>query len=233
MKQLPYRTIWVEYPDIEALYRVMGIESTEVSKEGTPLYCLPVIYDPRTDRIICDSIRIARYLDETYPSSSPLFPVGMGDWQALFVATWIQKVSDPLHIITSQYAAAQLPLRSAEYYRSVRGKRYGKPLDQIAPPGSEDRRIVWAKVRLAMKQCDPGSITTTFAYVCVASYLIWFKRLLGVESMEWQELMSAENGRWRNIVENMGLYEKVDAEGLIEPIWQPPVYTGIEFSKRT
>lgn len=124
----------------------------------------------------------------------------------------------------------QLPPRSSDYYSLKRSARYGKPLADLAPEGSESRAAVWASVRDAFKEFDKwtnangcGSIfimgeTLCFADVAVASYLTWFKRLMGTRSIEWQELMSAENGRWRKLVEVFSVWEVVDKEGLAHVI---------------
>ncbi|KAN0064717.1 hypothetical protein ACQY0O_002368 [Thecaphora frezii] len=233
LKQIPYRTVWVEYPDTKLLYQHVGLESHELSKEGKPLYGLPVIYDSRQDKYVSDSFRIALYLDELYatPASEPqvtLFPPGTAGLQKMFIDLWIQQVSDPLHIITSAYAAAQLPPRSREYYNERRGKRYCVALEALAPPGSEMRRTTWAKVKEAlarfhgwMRLNDVAGNHVVFAEVCVASYLTWFKRLLGSESDEWKELVEMNEGRWRGIAQRMEKYEWVDAQALREPIWKP------------
>jgi hypothetical protein len=66
-KQLSYKTVWVEYPDIEALSLEIGAEPAHKRENGDPYYTLPIIKDPNTDKIISDSHNIALYLDETYP----------------------------------------------------------------------------------------------------------------------------------------------------------------------
>lgn len=228
LKGLPYRTIWVEYPDIAQLYETLGIKSRE-SRDGKPLYGLPVIHDPSTGRTVQDSQQIAYYLEETYPSTvtPPLFPAGTVSLQAMFVDIFIQKISDPLHAITSQFAMLQLPPRSREYYRSRREARYGCRLEEVAPRGTQRRDAVWDRVRIAFKEFHKwmnmaGSYKIfvlgdklCFADIVVASYLTWFKRLLGEDSPEWVELMAAEDERWSKLMKAIAPWEKVDEEGLM------------------
>ncbi|TFY51247.1 hypothetical protein EVJ58_g10668, partial [Rhodofomes roseus] len=67
-KGIPYRTQWVEYPDIAPLLTSLGVSPNTPSTWTFP-YTLPAIYDPRTRTVLMDSIKIARYLDETYPDT--------------------------------------------------------------------------------------------------------------------------------------------------------------------
>lgn len=148
----------------------------------------------------------------------------------MFIDIFIQKISTPLHLITSTYAMRQLSPRSSDYYSRKRSAHYGKPLANLAPEGSESRAAIWASVRDAFREFDKwtnvngnGSTftmgeTLCFADVAVASYLTWFKRLMGTRSTEWQELMSAENGRWRKLVEVFSVWEVVDKDGLAQVI---------------
>ena len=71
IKGLPYRTEWVEYPDIAPLIKSFGLPPNP--NAPTP-YTLPTIYDPRTKRAIMDSMEIAKYLDDEYPETPAVLP---------------------------------------------------------------------------------------------------------------------------------------------------------------
>ena len=75
-KGILLKTVWVEYPDIEALYHTLGIPAASTKPDGSPYYALPVIQDPSTQRIISDSWAIVKYLDEAYPDTPTLLPKG-------------------------------------------------------------------------------------------------------------------------------------------------------------
>ena len=64
IKRIPYKTVWVEYPDIKPLCLKIGASPAESLPDGSPLYTLPVIYDPNTQTPVSDSAAIARYLDK-------------------------------------------------------------------------------------------------------------------------------------------------------------------------
>ncbi|KAF8500069.1 hypothetical protein JB92DRAFT_2980192 [Gautieria morchelliformis] len=91
-KGAPYKTVWIEYPEIEPTMRSIGAAPTKKKPDGSPWYTIPVIVDPsRTatsggPTVVSDSFHIAEYLDETYstPSTGPLFPPGTKALQQLF-----------------------------------------------------------------------------------------------------------------------------------------------------
>lgn len=81
LKGIPFKTEWVEYPDIEPLCKRIGALPTSKKTDGRDHYTLPTIFDPSTGRAISDSLPIALYLDQTYPDSPghSLFP-NKGRW---------------------------------------------------------------------------------------------------------------------------------------------------------
>ncbi|KAF8507359.1 hypothetical protein JB92DRAFT_2961196, partial [Gautieria morchelliformis] len=91
-KGVPYKTVWIEYPEIEPTMRSIGAAPTKKNPDGSPWYTILVIVDSsRTatsggPTVVSDSFHIAEYLDETYstPSTGPLFPPGTKALQQLF-----------------------------------------------------------------------------------------------------------------------------------------------------
>jgi glutathione S-transferase len=73
-KQIPYKTVWIEFADVQSRLKELGAPSTATAADGiTPFYSLPTIYDPNTEKFVSDSIEITKYLDATYPGTTPLF----------------------------------------------------------------------------------------------------------------------------------------------------------------
>jgi hypothetical protein len=72
-KGLSYRTEWIEFPDIEAHCKAIGASATSTNIDGSPFYTLPVIKDLSTGAVVSESAAIAKYLDDTYPSTPALF----------------------------------------------------------------------------------------------------------------------------------------------------------------
>ena len=84
-KGIPYRTEYLEAPDIQPLYRRLNLTPKATYLDGTtPFYSLPVITDDTTGTLIAVSYSwdIAVYLDEVYPDAPRLFPKGTKALQA-------------------------------------------------------------------------------------------------------------------------------------------------------
>lgn len=62
-KRLPYRTQWVDMPDISSLRQKLGVPANRTLPDGTPYHTLPVIQDTASGELIGDSFEIALYLD--------------------------------------------------------------------------------------------------------------------------------------------------------------------------
>ncbi|RDX53391.1 hypothetical protein OH76DRAFT_1399301 [Lentinus brumalis] len=224
IKGIPYRTVWVEYPDIAALSKQIGVGPTSTNEDGSPLYTLPAIYDPNTRTAVADSVAIARYLDQTYPSSGPsLIPK---ETDALHMA-FIQAFRDVFFVNAGQLVlpatCAQLNPRSEAYFRQTREEMYNAKLEDLAPAGSEKRAQHWKGFEKALHTVKEwlGADGTekvhvmgdrvSFADVVVASYLIWIKLVLGPESKEWADMMKWDGGYWERFMAEFDGWVTVDA----------------------
>ena len=75
-KRVPFKTTWVELPNIPDLRKGLGCPATRKLDGGSDFYTLPMLQDLTSGRIIGDSFDIANYLDDTFPDSGGgrLFP---------------------------------------------------------------------------------------------------------------------------------------------------------------
>lgn len=67
-KRVPYKTQWVQMPDIAAVREKLGVPANRTNADGSPYHTLPVIEDQSTGALVGDTFEIAQYLDSTYPS---------------------------------------------------------------------------------------------------------------------------------------------------------------------
>ena len=144
-KGIPYRTEWVEYPDIATLSKKLGINPTGQHKDGNPLYTLPAIHDPSTGIYIPDSLPIAEYLENTYPNTPSIFPNGSVALQKAFETTF----SHNLNVVRAFMIPAtclKLNPRSQEYFRRTREILFGKKLEDVVLTG-EARTEEWGKFK--------------------------------------------------------------------------------------
>jgi len=209
LKGLKYKTVWVEFPDIEALYKQLGLEPTSTRE---PKYTLPVIHDPSTNKAISDSMEIARYLDATYPATTLLFPPGSEAFQGIGGGNAFES----LRYIMLPITCASLNPVSEAYYRRTREARYGKRLEELSPIGSQ-REEHWKQVQEAFgvvasllegKKFVLGD-TISFADVTIASGVLGVKRTFGAQSQEWKDIEEWNGGRWPTYIAQFAEYEKV------------------------
>lgn len=234
-KGLPYKTIWIEYPDIANLCKEIGAEPTAIRPDG-PHYTLPVIRDLSTGAVISDSAKIARYLDKTYPDTPTVIPPETDSLHAAFGYAFSQAIVGPLGPIMLPATNAQLnPVseaffrrtREAEVFRSTRDgeldRTLGQKLEDWAPPGSEKRRKLWDDIKAGYSRIA-GWLSAdgrdklfflgdkiSYADITVAGWTVWVKRVIGPDSAEWKEFATCDGGRWAKLLEAFEKYEVVDA----------------------
>ncbi|KAH8115003.1 hypothetical protein DFH11DRAFT_1762205 [Phellopilus nigrolimitatus] len=210
-KAIPFKTEWVEYPDVEPVIKRFGGAPTSKKPDGRDLYTLPAIHDSETGKTITDSIEIAAYLDETYPSTPALIPSGTRGAIELFSSVFEQALA-PIFPIMLPASNAILNPTSEEYFRRTREESYKKKLEELAPPGPI-RDEIWAKVKEGLEKIagfydKNGKDSTfflgntfTFADAIVVGYLAWVQIVLGPEGDEWKAVASWSGGRWGKLIE--------------------------------
>ena len=85
-KGLPFKTVWVEYPDIARVSKEVGFKPSGTWPDGSPMYTLLAIFDPNTSTALADSDAITRYLDATYPDTPRVIPEGTEAFHAATAA---------------------------------------------------------------------------------------------------------------------------------------------------
>ncbi|KAA1475690.1 hypothetical protein DENSPDRAFT_842503 [Dentipellis sp. KUC8613] len=219
IKGLPYKTVWVEYPEIADLCKKIGVGPTS-RRFDKPLYTLPALQDPNTGAAIADSFEIAAYLDATYPDTTPLFPGGTKAFQAMFLQTFEQNVMVPMVQLVAAPTVKQLLPRSQVYWRGSIERGFGKPIEEMAPAGPV-RDALWKSVVYYMDTTskwasgNSGGVfmmgdKVSFADIVIVVELQWLKIMEGAESKEWKEIMQANDGRWARLWEAFAQWEWVD-----------------------
>ncbi|KAF8074134.1 hypothetical protein FPV67DRAFT_788840 [Lyophyllum atratum] len=217
-KGLPYKTVWIEYPDIAAHSQKLGTAPTDV-KGDAPHYTLPAIYDPNTKTTLADSALIAEYLDATYPDTPKLFPPGTHALQHAFLSAFSPSLG-ALWQFALPATHTILNPASEEYFRRTREQVFGKKMEDIPPTGSA-RDEEWAKVKAGFdtvngwlekgKANGPYFLGKEPAFVdfVVASFILWFKKIWGADSSQWKDIMSWNEGRWESFMNGLEKYEAV------------------------
>lgn len=215
-KGIPYKTEWVEYPDIEDLCKKIGAPAIDKKADGRPHYTLPVIFDPSTGLAITDSFLIAQYLDKQYPDTPKLLPQGTEVLQHAFFAA-MRPNMDAIWQFSLPKTNSLLNSKSEVYFRRTREKMFGKALEDLFPEG-EGREVQWARLRDGYGVIDGWfryategpyvmGKTVTFTDFVLAGYLVWMRTIFGEDSPEWTDIASWHGGRWGALVKSFGQYE--------------------------
>lgn len=226
IKGLTYKTVWVEFPDIEAVAKQINAKAL-YERDGKPLYTLPMLFDHTTGTAITDSWNIVRYLDTTYPERhNVVIPRETAALQKMFLTAVEPKLQIGIFLYTVMQTMSQMNPRSREWYRRTREAELGKTLEEIGPEGSQERDMLWknilevfSQVSSWMEENEKGSAFVcgegpTFVDFVIGSHLTWVKRVLGPQSKEYQELMVVNGGIWALLADGLAKWEYVDQEGL-------------------
>lgn len=215
VKGIPHTTEWIECPDIAPLSQKLGYPPTE-TRDGSPLYTIPFIYDPNTQQRIADSKAIVKYLDKAYPDTPQLFPKGLDALQQVFLdAIGAGKTEIDLALyMTVVYANSKiLAPQSAEYWVRTRSARFGKPLEQLAT--EENWKVLEAglgKVKGWLESNEDGEARffmgdrIIFADLQLVALLKWIKT---VDAEAWARIGTLHDSKWAGILQQFAQYETI------------------------
>ncbi|KAJ7263787.1 hypothetical protein C8J57DRAFT_1718821 [Mycena rebaudengoi] len=216
-KGIPYKTVWLEYEEIEPVSKRLGAAPTRNKPDGRPHYTLPMIHDPSTGAVVSESIKITEYLDETYPDTPRLFPAGTAAFQHVFEEYVGSLLLGTLPLYALPASHAILNPVSEAYFRRTREALFGKTFEELTPKGEEHVKSMqkikdalgkidgWIKLNGAECSYIMGD-TISFADVWMVSYLKWIQLVL---PDLWEEIKLWHDGRWASLLQDFEKYAKV------------------------
>ncbi|KAF8131582.1 hypothetical protein EV363DRAFT_1330442 [Boletus edulis] len=204
-KNLPFNTVWVEYPDIAPMMKEIGA-SPDKRRDGSEQYTVPVLSDPNTGALITDSWTIAVYLDETYPEK-PVFPKGSRGLIRSF-DTAVGVLMSASFGFSILRVSEILNERSQEYFVTTREALLGEKVDEWSPEGPK-RDAHWEAIEKKLYGSakiwyeETGGkwvMGDTFSYadIILAVYSLWFKRIYRDD--EWKRIASLHGGKWGKLL---------------------------------
>lgn len=215
-KGIPYRTQWVEHPDIAATLKAIGMKPNPPTALAP--YTLPAIYDPRTRTAIQDSLKIVAYLDEAYPETPQLYDPSTRVLQAAFQDALFQAAQQPVNPLAVPICIGYLLPASQEYFRPKMEAFMGRKLADFCPP--EKRPEQWVAVEKGFgvlaswfeSAGDDRLLLTgggangkhgrvSHADTSLAAFLIFLRLCLGKDSQEWRRVESWNGGRWKRFMD--------------------------------
>jgi glutathione S-transferase len=218
-KEIPYKTEFLELPDVQKFCIEKGIPPTRTWNDGSPFYTFPVIHDPSTRVYLADSLAIARYLEKTYPETPVIFPAELDALQAAYTSACASELNSVWRIAVPEMAKL-LEGRALEYYRFTREKNLGKKLEEVAPVG-EEKVTDWKRFKEGFDNIDgwlkQNSKTEPFvlgnriiwADFVLGGLLLLFKRMWGEDSEEWKEIKGWNGGRWEALLRELQPYSQI------------------------
>jgi len=226
-KNIPHKTEWVEFPTIATVAQRIGAPHTVLRRGGRPLYTVPILRDPETERCLSGSLQIALNLERMYPDAPTLFPHGTEEAIIAFNAKFVPTVARALAKLLVARTWAQLNEESKDYFRTTRERLFGQPLETLAPPGPL-AAARWAAVREALepfaKDADARGQSDTFLFgeretyadVVAVGWLGWARRTWGADTQEWAELETWHGGRWGRLMRAFKKWEYVDTPSALD-----------------
>ncbi|KAF8192117.1 hypothetical protein BJ912DRAFT_276935 [Pholiota molesta] len=215
-KGVPYKTEWVEWPDIKSVYEKHGIKAASRNPDGSPQYTLPVIHDPSTGVSISDSFMIAEYLDKTCPTPQ-IFPHHTQGLQAPFESAYIER-SRPIVPFVIPVISAKLTPISQAVYIPEQEKIFGKTIAELLPKG-EAAVEGWNKYKDGLAEVarwyaetdGPFLLgdTISWADFVVASLIMMCRSLWGEKSQQWQDITTWHDGRFGNFIKEVDRYTTI------------------------
>ena len=210
IKGLPYTNEWVEFPDIEALCKKLGLPPDRVLPNGTPVYTVPVIYDPNTDSHHVESKAIAKYLDGAYPDTPQLFPPGTQALQTAFIELgWNLAANNALINSLGPATEKWLNPSSAVFWRKTREERTGKTMEAVA---TEAEWRALERGMHALKEIIEGGgkgdgfftgDKPVMADIVIAGALLWMKV---VDGSGWAKIAALDGGWWDRYMDRFAPY---------------------------
>ncbi|TEB27773.1 hypothetical protein FA13DRAFT_1666819 [Coprinellus micaceus] len=229
-KGIPYKTEWIEYPEIAPVLEKHGIPPSKTKPDGTPGYTVPAILDvdDETGAVkakVSESFLIAKYLDEAYPGTPKLLPSDKAaeeeqkklneELLSYFFPMPVTLCADSLPLLNNGSQDHFTRARAADFYAFHKAEK----LEDI-PLTPEYRAELWDKAKESFDAFDAklkdregkhsgewyegGQLT--FADFVLGAYLIWILKVWGEESREWKDVKQWNDGRWATIVQRLGPY---------------------------
>ncbi|PCG88631.1 Hypothetical protein PENO1_078860 [Penicillium occitanis (nom. inval.)] len=135
-KRIPYKTIFLEFPDIEPTLKELGLNPGKTATGSQSKYTVPAIHHIPTNTYIMDSAAIAQFLESTYPEPAVPLTSELGrEIEAKSRST----VGRTLGGSIMPREINILSPRSQEYFRRTREASIGRRLEDVLDLAKEEQ----------------------------------------------------------------------------------------------
>ncbi|KAG8962094.1 hypothetical protein FRC03_004577 [Tulasnella sp. 419] len=215
-KKIPYRTVWLSYPEIEPTLKSLGFGPSAVNRHGREFYTLPAIADPSKDggppTKIVDSHSIAEYLDKVYPQKR-IIPDGTAGFHTLFIKEMQTNVLPHFIQLVVPVVNLHLDEPGQEYFESTRRPLFNNlPLKEVNR-GEEARKPYYDALKKEFDLLDKWYAKNlegdffmgkeiSYADMLLVAYFAWIRvpsdRDPGYASV-WDVVKEWNEGRWARL----------------------------------
>lgn len=223
-KGLNYKTIFLEYPEIQKIALQLGANPTGTDSSGVPKYTLPMIHDLSTGTVIAESLDIVEYLDRAYPDRARVVPPASSSLlRALNIALYAV-IPDVFWELTTAAILHDHLFNppSEEYFKPLREEDFGKSIEEIVSLWSDSDRKEQAlqAIEKGFAKVDTWyskdasryfvGQTWSFADFIIAGRLAYARSIFGRESNEWKQMGSWNGGRWGRRMDELDQFSRLD-----------------------
>ncbi|OBT45497.1 hypothetical protein VE00_05080 [Pseudogymnoascus sp. WSF 3629] len=170
-KQIPYKTIFLEFPDIEPTLEGLGLVPGESSTGEKHKYTVPAIHHLPTNTHIMDSTPIAKFLEATYPTP----PLPLTSELGRTIEVQARSVVGPTFrtsIVPREINI--LSPRSQEYFRRTREAALGRKLEDLLEAEEESWKAVSEGMRKVGELMRTNAAEGPFVLGAQPSYTDFF-----------------------------------------------------------
>lgn len=139
-KQIKHSTVYISYPDIAPFLEKKGVSPAQ--GDALDKYTLPAI--EHRGNLVMGSRQIARYLEQSFPNTPPLYP-GSSQALAMMVEEHLIAVRHfGLYRLVYHIILDSLDAAGREYYRRTRTEIFGPDINSV--PTKEQADQIWQEV---------------------------------------------------------------------------------------
>ncbi|MCJ1307762.1 hypothetical protein MMC25_001410 [Agyrium rufum] len=228
-KQIPYKTEWIDLPDIVNIRKSLGPVPNRTLPNGEDFYTLPIIKHDTNNTtesgeqetvIVGDSFDIAVYLDQAFPSSSLSGPGELIPPGTLGLTKALNLQADAVFTPFAQLTDIPLNPATAEQTKQSWADRFGvSSFDNFEIKAPRRREILeecklnagdFAKIFLKREEGPwlDGKRGPMYADFVIGAWLVMLMRTCP----EWEEILGWHDGVWKGLFEALGPWREKDFE---------------------
>ncbi|KAL4726565.1 hypothetical protein ACLX1H_005452 [Fusarium chlamydosporum] len=148
-KRIPYKTVFLEFPDIAPTLKDLGLAPHEAGSGSSANYTVPAIKHVPTGRYIMDSPIIAEFLELTYPHPPLPLTSQLGEEIAIKAR---HAIGPAFRISITPRENLILSHRSQDYFRAKNEARLGCKLEDLLEDEKEEK--AWEAVGEVLEELN-------------------------------------------------------------------------------